>query len=383
MRRLARLPDVEDPLIHVDLRFAIAVASAPALILIGRVAEGAALAERSWDQGWGADTEYGSRGQHLIALGHGLLLSGDIEGARFVAEMAIAGCRERHETPPLLFFLDLAAWIELHSGNVERAIAYFSETFEIATELSLATAMRAAQAGLAISHSHTGDYQSADAAMRRLDDIPAVPGPRADAEVRWAEAWTAAAGGDLGRAEEVLSGLLGGMRDRGLATLELLTMFDLVRLGVADNVGPDRAAELATVAQGYLLPILGQAVVAAVSADGETLDRSAGRLRETGIRVVGGRTLVDRRRSVGGGRRSARRHRCVASRRRDTAVARPGANAGARTPTLRRPAHPSGNERSPRWPQPVPVTPRSPNDSWCRSETVENPSRQTPTANWA
>ncbi len=281
--RLDALTAIDDPTIDVDVRFALAVARAPALILTDAVDDGAALAERAWDQGWGADTEFGSRGQHLIALGHGLLLSGNLEGARFVTEMAIAGCRERSETPPLLFFLDLAGWIELYSGNVDRALAHHEEAGEIAAELSLSAARRVSTANVVICHAHRGDHQAAESAWRTLADMPKVPGPRADTEVRWAEGWTAAVGGDLGRAREVLSNAGADCRARGLLTLEALTLFDMARLGLIEHENSERANKLGLEMQGGLLPLLCRGVEAVSEGDAGKLDQLASELEQLGF----------------------------------------------------------------------------------------------------
>ena len=87
-----------------DVRFAMAAARAPALVLCGRVDDAVELAKQGWDEGWGADTEFGSHGQHLIALGYGKLYAGDLETARFVAQGSdrCMPCQQRDHTAPLL-----------------------------------------------------------------------------------------------------------------------------------------------------------------------------------------------------------------------------------------------------------------------------------------
>lgn len=281
--RLADLSDVDEPGLDPDIRFAIAITAAPSLVLTGRVDDGASLAQRAWDLGWGADTEFGSRGQFLISLGYGLLYQGDLAGARFVAELSIAGCRERSETPPLLFFLDLAGWIELYAGDLDRAVGYFEEAHDIALGLSLAAPIRTALAALTITYCHCGDRQAADRAWRRFTELPGGTGPRGTAEMQWAEAWRTAIGGDHQGASELLVAAADDARNRGLVTLEVLTMFDLVRLERADLVDPDRVVAVIESSQGILLPLLGKATLAAGRREPDGLDHTSIRLADLGF----------------------------------------------------------------------------------------------------
>ncbi len=283
LERLDGLTEVDDPHIHPGVRFAIAAAEAPALILTGRVDEGAALAQLAWDRCWGDDYQFGARGQHLIALGHALLYQGDLDGSRFVTEMAIADCRHRSETPPLLFFLDLAGWLELYAGNLDRASAYHEEAFEIAGEVSLATAMRTSMAALTIAHSQRGDHDQAERAWHRLSELPVVPGPRGDAEARWAEAWRTALAGDGHKAAELLLDAAAEAARRDLVMVEVLTLFDVVRLGRADLMDPNRVTELTERVHGELLILLARGTAAAIAADPSALDDVAGSLQDLGF----------------------------------------------------------------------------------------------------
>ncbi len=288
LQRLEELGDVDEPGIHPDVRFAIVITKAPSLVLSGRVDEGAALAERAWDEGWGADTEFGSRGQNLIALAHGLLYQGDLAGARFVAESAIADCRHRRDSPPMLFFLDLAGWVELYAGDLDRALAHHEEALDIALDLSLATAIRTALAALTITHCHRADRQAADRTWHRLEETPTGSGPRGTAEIEWARAWREAVGGDQNRAAEILCDAAADARGRGLTTLEIFTIFDVVRLDRGDMIDGDqittgRVGELMQSSQGSLLPLLCRAALAATEEEPDGLDDASSRLGDLGF----------------------------------------------------------------------------------------------------
>ncbi|MEL6983562.1 MAG: hypothetical protein AAFO29_14140, partial [Actinomycetota bacterium] len=260
---------------HPDVRFAVCAARAPALVLRGRVHDGVELAKRAWDNGWGADTDYGSHGQHLIALGFGHLYQGDLSGARFVAELAIGYCRDNSETTPLLFFLELAAWTELLAGELETAVSYFDEAVAISTELAIALAARSSLAGTAIGQAQLGRAEQAKAAFDRIAEFPPMPGPRAGAEIAQAAAWTEVAVGRPAKGAELLRSAAATTAERQLSTLTLLLLLDVARLDYATPADVEAADAALTGTQGSLFPVLAKAVRASADRDPASLDRVA------------------------------------------------------------------------------------------------------------
>ncbi len=270
---------------HPEVRFAMAVARAPALVLCGQVDDAVGLAQRGWDEGWGADTEYGSHGQHLIALGYGKLYAGDLEAARFVAGQAIAACRESSEITPLLFFLDLAAWTELLAGELGSALSYFEETLHVGAELAIASSARSALAGVTLCLAQLGRADDTAAAWHRLHDVPPAPGPRDGLDVDWAEGWMTAATGDPADGADRLRGVARRAADQGLVALELLVRFDLARLGYATDDDAAAALDAAARCQGRLLPFLASATAACVRNDAAALDAAASTAIDMGLQV--------------------------------------------------------------------------------------------------
>ncbi len=280
--RIAHLGDDEaDP----DVRFAVAAARAPALVLVGAVDDALALAQRAWDEGWGADTPYGSRGQHLIALGFAALYRGDIESARFVADQAIDHCRTTNETTALLFFLDLAANVELAAGDLPAAVAHLDEATAIGRDLAIATSVRSSLATLATAQAQLGRADDAAATLDRVDRVPVAPSPRGRAEHRSAEAWTRAVGGDPAAGAELLRTSAVECHQAGRRIHTLLALVDRARLGYADGDDATLAAEAAEGCQGQLAPDLAAAVSAWASGDGPELDGAAERLAGRGFRL--------------------------------------------------------------------------------------------------
>ncbi len=268
---------------HPDVRFAICAARAPALVIAGRVDDGAELAQRAWDSGWGADTDYGSHGQHLIALGFAHLYRGDLTGTRFIVEHAIAYCRDNHEATPLLFFLDLAASAELMAGELLTALSYYEEARLIASDLAIAVSARSALAGAALALAQRGEAERAAATLARLDDMPGAPGPRWGLDIEAAQAWVTARSGDPSEAAERLRAAAAEAHGRELNAVTLFLLFDLTRLGYATSDDAALASSVLDRVQGPLLALLGRAVEVAAGRDGAGLDEVAAGLDEMGF----------------------------------------------------------------------------------------------------
>lgn len=279
--RTEPLLDIE----HPEVRFATAVTRAPALLLCGRVDEAEALAQRGWDEGWGADTEYGSHGQHLIALGYAKLYGGDLEGARVVAEQAIAACRQSSEVTPLLFFLDLAAWTELLSGELSAALSYFEEALAVATELAITSSVRSSLAGIVLCRAQLGRRDETEAAWSRLLDVPRAPGPRDSLDVELAGAWLTVTVGDPSDGAAQLRLVAARAGEQGLRALQLLALFDIARLGYLTEHDTTMATAVAERCQGRLFPFMGRAMVAMARADAAGLDAAAASAAERGLRL--------------------------------------------------------------------------------------------------
>ncbi|MEM9560971.1 MAG: LuxR C-terminal-related transcriptional regulator [Actinomycetota bacterium] len=279
--RIAHLPDDADD-IDPDVRFAVAAVRAPALVLVGAVDDAADLATRAWEGGWGADTPYGSHGQHLIALGFATLHQGDVEAARFVAGAAIEHCRASSETTALLFFLDLAANIELLAGDLPAAVSYLDEALDIGRDLAIATSVRSS---LATAKAQLGQTDEARRQLDRLDRVPPAPSPRGQAEQRSAEAWTVASSGDGAGGADILRLAADEARSAGLRIHQLFALLDRARLGYADADDATAATAAAEHAQGRLAPTLARAVAACVTNRGDDLDRAAAGLGDLGFRL--------------------------------------------------------------------------------------------------
>ncbi len=314
---------------HPDVRFAVAAARAPALVLAGRVADGVELAQRAWDGEWGTDTEYGSHGQHLIALGFGYLYLGEIGTARWIVGEAMRVCRERSETTALLFFLDLAGWTELLAGEIDTAASFFEEATTIATGLAITASVRASLAGLAIAHAQTGDAETTTRSWQRLLDVPAAPGPRVEYEHGVGEAWHVATAGDPAKAAELLRGVAERCGAAGLRTVELLATFDVARLGYATADDAARAAHTAERCQGPLLALLADAVSAAASRDSDRLVGVANDLTARGFTLAAAEfaALASDIAAAAGDQRSAAAAQSLSAKTRA---------AGAATPLLQR-----------------------------------------------
>lgn len=270
---------------NTDVRFAMAATRAPALVLCGRVDDAIMLAQKGWDEGWGADTEFGSHGQHLIALGYGKLYAGELDAARFVAKEAIAACRENSEITPLLFFLDLAAWTELLAGELGGALSYFEEVLDVGAELAIASSARSALAGVTLCTAQLGRAEETADAWHRLHDVPPAPGPRDGLDVELAEGWMTAVTGNPADGASLLRRTAQRAAAQGLVAFQLLVLFDLARLGYITDDDAAAALEAGERCQGRLFPFLASTTEAYARGDPADLDQAAATAAALGLQI--------------------------------------------------------------------------------------------------
>jgi DNA-binding CsgD family transcriptional regulator len=106
-----------------------------------------------------------------------------------------------------------------------------------------------------------------------------------------ARAWVAICSGDTRTGLEVLSDLLGRLRADRFAGHELHALHDLVRLGRAGEV-VERLAELATVVEGPIAPVMAWHARAAAEADGGGLLAAAEAFADLGLSMYAAETAA-------------------------------------------------------------------------------------------
>ncbi len=289
-REAVALTDPMSSPVGDENQFAMAAARAPALALVGRVQEAERLAQRAWEEEWGGSMESASHAQHLIALGFAKLYAGELEAAAFIADEALRICRTRGENAAVLFFLELAARVQLLTGRLDIALRHLEEGRRLAGELAIAAARRSALCGEIVCHAGLGQADRASECWHLLQASPLGPGPMGAADPARAEAWLLVAMGDRGQAVSRLVAAADEMAATGLETAELLLRFDVLRLDDASAADAERVVTLAASGQSPLYACVAQHAEALAARSGEGLDGVASRYAKMGLALAAAET---------------------------------------------------------------------------------------------
>ena len=125
----------------------------------------------------------------------------------------------------------------------------------------------------------------ARAAIAELDRTPRAGGHAVDEELGLARAWTAAASGELVRAQQLAAGVAGGAEARGARGSAVRALHELCRLGEPEVAAP-RLAALAAVVDGPFAALAATHATALAARDGHALLDVAERFAATGARLL-------------------------------------------------------------------------------------------------
>jgi DNA-binding CsgD family transcriptional regulator len=215
-----------------------------ALGITGRVreAEAAAMEYRALADATGNEE---ARAWSRLTLGRALLIEGRIDPACRALREAVLGGREHRLADRLPWALALLAEADAAGGHQNEAVA-------------------AAEEAAAAS----------DVSLRPYDP-----------DLRRALAWVTAAGGELSTARAMLLEAAAEARERGQFGLEVLPLYDALRLGAVSEAA-SRLRELATLVDGPLAAAAAAHATALQSDDADTLEQVADELANLGMVLV-------------------------------------------------------------------------------------------------
>lgn len=226
-------------------------------------------------------------------------------------------------------FCDIALTrICLHAGRVREAARWADEAQDRFRRWGHPGPTRWSLGCLALASAMSGDLATAIDAISELDVLPVHPAQMLEVDIWRARAWTAVAQGQPEHARQILRDTANSMRDTGQVSFEILTLFDLARLGEPEEVHA-RLGEIADPAQSELHTTMAAAAEAmARSAKAEMAD-AAEAFARMGANLYAAELAVA---TADAFRRDGDQRRGVEWSRRATELA--GSCEGARTPGL-------------------------------------------------
>ncbi|MCU1396633.1 MAG: transcriptional regulator, LuxR family [Ilumatobacteraceae bacterium] len=164
-------------------------------------------------------------------------------------------------------FVDIALTrICLHAGRLTEAAHCANEALDMFRRWGHYGPTRWALAYVALASAMTGEIDTAVDAISELDVLPVHPAQMLEVDIERARAWTAQAQGRPELAREILREAADAMRDTGQVSFETLVLYDLARLGEAEEVA-DRLAEIVSPEQSPLHATMAAAATALAKAN--------------------------------------------------------------------------------------------------------------------
>ncbi|MFB7867862.1 LuxR C-terminal-related transcriptional regulator [Streptomyces sp. NPDC056069] len=265
-----------------------AVAKPVGLALVGRTIEAVAFAEEAYAAHLRVDEEarmVQAPTVHRVPLVLALTEAGRLAEAREMGEQAYAllvpsGVLLRAW---MAAFIGRAEWL---AGNPLQARKWWAEGAALARSIDHIKVLRLALGGIAACAAQLGDVEGADAALAKLQAVPAVaPGFLSAGEEFLGQAWRHAARGQLAHARQVLREAALTAREARHAASEAMLLTDLARLGGAPEAA-GRLAELNDVYDGALAPARAHLAAALAADDPARLLAAAQELKATGADLL-------------------------------------------------------------------------------------------------
>jgi DNA-binding CsgD family transcriptional regulator len=261
-------------------------AAAPSLVMLGRPLEAATLATRALEERLrlGDVPILAPAGLHAVVQAFGLAEAGlfgeaDLLSQRLLAETVANADREGQMWVGVLHGRSL-----LDQGRYDEALQVFEWAATAATDISLVPHLRWARGGALLAAAQMRDEVATRHAVDALDACPPTGLALMAPDIARARAWARVMQGDLTRAVETLRQAATLARDSGETLLEMLALYDLVRLGTLGDV--PRLQTLGESMQGELPACRADHGVAAAAGHVDGLEAVSERLESLGAIVL-------------------------------------------------------------------------------------------------
>jgi len=318
-----------------------AISEAVALAATGRTARAIAVAEAGFANHMelGDELAIAHPATHVInqvfALTEAGRLSEAEQLARAGAEIVAAN---RVPIAQIWFAANLGRVVTLQ-GRIATARRYYAEAAGLAEANHFAGPRRLALSGLALTQAMLGDAEAAEQALRERVAVPDFGFLRPEQQL--ADAWTAVATRQPGKAAELFLDAAAQARASGHRTSESWLLHDLMRTSTHDESG--RLLELADTCDSPLVAARARHAAAIRARDAGALSRAADEFEALGAKLLAAEAAAGAAEAY---TRAGDQRAATAARRRSSALA--AECEGASTPRLALPAGAvplSGRER--------------------------------------
>jgi DNA-binding CsgD family transcriptional regulator len=262
-----------------------AVATAEALMSLGRTGEAIAVAE-TWEPVARGHVEELPLLQGMLRAerGHALRFAGRLAEATEVAEEAYEAALALRSAQTTAVEASALAFVWLGRGRVRTALRLFGESAALLRDADAVGMLALALAGSGQAAAQAGDADRARRAVEEMEPLTLGHGGF-EPELGLARAWSAAAAGELTRARALAADTLELARSRGQVTYAARVLHELCRLGDPEAAAPGLAT-LAGVLDGPFAPAAAAHAEALAARDGSALLEAAERFAGLGALLL-------------------------------------------------------------------------------------------------
>jgi DNA-binding CsgD family transcriptional regulator len=223
----------------------------------------------------------------------GLLLSpkamalaglGRLDEAATIARSALQATIDAGNRAAEAFFAATLGWIQHNQGLLVSSQRSYRESAAAFRASAYNGPVRWAVGGLLLSAAVARDRDVVTVAAGALDALPAHPATLFETTIGRARAWAAVVDGDPERARRLLRDAAADAHSREAVLEEAEALYDLARLGRADEVA-ERMQSLGAVAQGDLVQLLADGALGLARADADALGDVAERFAALGFNM--------------------------------------------------------------------------------------------------
>lgn len=262
-----------------------ATAAGPSLVVLGRPLQAADLAQRALEERTrlGDEPLLASPGLHVLIRSFGLAEAGHFAEADQLAGQVMASALARGDREGQMWAGIMSGRSLLHQGRYDEALLVFEAAATAATDVSLVPHLGWARGGALLAAAQMRDVVATRHSLDALDACPPTRLALMAPDILRARAWALVVQGDLRRATDTLTNAATLARDSGEALLEMLSLYDLIRLGHVHEVA--RLLSLAQVVEGELPACRADHARALAAGDIDGLAGVSSRLEELGALV--------------------------------------------------------------------------------------------------
>ncbi|MDQ1398053.1 MAG: hypothetical protein QOG64_3312 [Acidimicrobiaceae bacterium] len=272
--------------------------AAPALAVVGRTTEAAAIAEAGYAEHMrmGDVVAASPPGIHLVGLCMADFQAGRLDRAGQIAAAGYEASTEIGNPSGMAWFGMVCGLVATLRGEPVTATRWFRESVVHFTRITHPGGRRWCLGGMALGLVTTGDLDGAAEAIDQLDHSAPSPILLHIGHLDRARGWLQVASGDRSGGQAFLLGAARRCADGGQYADEATLLHDVARVGAPERVLA-RMTELSAIIDGDLMPIRLAHVSALVDDDGDGLDGASDQFEAIGCILLAAEAAAEEARA--------------------------------------------------------------------------------------